>query len=252
MKRFTLLLVGVFALTACLGDDFGDSLQGAWQLSAGTHQGEPVPILETHPITMNLDGDQIGGTAACNGYGGTFSLSGSDFSLTEGLSWTEMGCMPSEVMTSEQAFLGALAAVDRIAYAGELLTMSGPGTELTFESLPAVPTADLTGTTWLLDGIIEGDAVTSIQGERATLELFTDGSFIGSTGCRTIAGSYVISGAEVLFTSFSADGDCSPELVEQDNRVISALEGGFRVEIDGDRLSTWTARDEGLIYRADS
>ena len=42
------------------------------------------------------------------------------------------------------------------------------------------------------------------------------------------------------------------ELVEQDSRVISVLEGGFRIEIEGDRMTTWVAGDEGLIYRADS
>lgn len=252
MKRLSLLVICVSAISACLGSDFGDSIQGAWELEEGTHQGESIPVLETHPITMNLEADQIGGTAACNAYGGRFRISGSKFSLTEGLSWTEMGCMPSEVMNSEQAFLAALTAVDTVAYDGDSLTMSGNGTELRFTALAPVPTAELTGTVWVLRGLIQGDAVSSAQGERATLELFTDSSFIGSTGCRTIAGNYVVTGAEVVFTDFSAEGECSAELANQDSQVISALEGGFRVEIDGDRMTTWVAGDEGLSYLAET
>ena len=94
--------------------------------------------------------------------------------------------------------------------------------------------------------------MTSVSGERATLELFTDGSFIGSTGCRDISGSYVISGPNVQFTNWGAHGECPSEFAQQDSRVISALEAGFRVEIEEDQMTTWVAGDEGLIYRADT
>lgn len=43
---------------------------GSWQLMSGTVDGRPVPIVDSHPITLNIDGYVIGGTAACNGYGG--------------------------------------------------------------------------------------------------------------------------------------------------------------------------------------
>jgi len=115
-----------------------------------------------------------------------------------------------------------------------------------------ITTADLQGTVWILDGLVQGEAVTSVSGDRATLEFFTDGSLIGSTGCRTITGSYVVSGAEVTFTDWAAYGECPASLATQDSRVISGLEGGFRVEIEGDTLTTWVTGTEGLIYKADS
>lgn len=240
------------ALAACLGSDFTDSVDGAWELESGTLDGAPLPIISSHPITMTLDGEQIGGTAACNSYGGQFSLEGSEFSIQDGLAWTEMACMPQEVMDAERGFLEALTRADRLQLTDGGLILTGVDTEMSFKRLPAVPTAELTETVWVLDGLIQGDAVTSpVQGRRATLELEDGGTFTGSTGCRKISGTYQITGAEVQFTQFAAEGDCGPDLQEQDSKVISALEGGFRVEIDGDRLTTWVAGDEGLAYVAE-
>lgn len=243
-------MVAVVGLTACLGNDFSDSLEGSWELQSGTYDGEPIPMVDSHPITVTFDGEQIFGTAACNGYGGKWQINNGTFQILE-IAWTEMACGPSEVMDSEAAYLSALSNVETVEPADGMLVMTGSRTEMTFTQLAPVPTADLLGTVWVLDGLVQGDVVSSVSGERATLELFSDGSFIGSTGCRTIAGSYVITGADVQFTTWGAEGDCPAELAEQDSRVISALEGGFRVEIDGDRMTTWVAGDEGLVYRAE-
>ena len=60
-----------------------------------------------------------------------------------------------------------------------------------------------------------------------------------------------MNGAEVQFTDLAASGECGEALAAQDNHVISALEGGFRVEIDGDQLTTRVSGDEGLVYRAE-
>ena len=251
MRRIALIAVIAVTASACLGNDSGGSRDGSWQLVSGEVDGTPVPIIDTHPITLTIEGDQIGGTAACNGYGGTVSFEGGLFTITEAFI-TEMACAPQEVMQSEALFTTALFRAESAEITHPKLTLSGPGVTLEFEPLPPVPTADLLGTVWVLDGLIQDETVTSVSGERATLELFTDGSFIGSTGCRDISGTYVVTGAEVQFTNFGAHGECPQDLAEQDSRVISSLEGGFRVEIEENRMTTWTRGNEGLIYRADS
>jgi heat shock protein HslJ len=225
---------------------FGPETYGDWQLTGGWIDGEPIPMLDTHPITLSVDEEGIGGVAACNHYG---SIPGED-----GYSITEMACMPEKVMESETAYITALGLVEKSVVEDGLLVV-GHGereVELMYERLDPAPTAELLGTVWVLDGLIHGDTVSSVMGEKATLELFSDGSVIGSTGCRDFSGSYVISGGAVQFTDFRAEGECSADLVDQDSHVISALEGGFRVEIDGDRMTTWVAGDEGLIFRAEN
>lgn len=251
MRRLAPLVVVALLATGCLGSDFAASAEGAWELESGTYDGDPIPIVDSHPITMTLEDGQIGGTAACNSYGGQYRLSGNGFSLEGGLSVTEMACQPDEVMESEQRFLNALVSVGTVELGNARLVMRGENIELVFSLLPPVPTSELTGTLWVLNGLVHGDAVSSpiSSAETATLELFDDGSFAGSTGCRTISGTYQITGAEVQFTNWGAEGECPDELSEQDGRVISALEGGFRIEIDGDRMTTWVAGDEGLLYR---
>ncbi|MEE8406481.1 MAG: META domain-containing protein [Acidimicrobiia bacterium] len=249
MRRIALIPFLALVITACIVPT--SSLEGAWQLETGTFDGVPIPMVASHPITMTLEGDQITGTAACNGYGGTYHVSGGLFSITE-FAMTEMACFPTEVMASERVYTNALFNVEAAEKIDGKLVMSGSRTEMVFAEFEPVPTADLMGTVWVLDGLVQGETVSSVSGERATLELFTDGSFIGSTGCRTIVGSYVTSGAEVQLTNFAANGECPAELSSQDSRVISALEGGFRVEIEGDRMTTWVGGDERLIYRADS
>jgi heat shock protein HslJ len=72
MRRFALLIVIALTSAACLGPGSTDSVEGPWQLTTGTVDGEEIPILESHPITIVFEGDQVSGTASCNGYGGTY------------------------------------------------------------------------------------------------------------------------------------------------------------------------------------
>lgn len=249
MKKIVLLAL---VLSACATGASGPDTDGAWQLTAGTYDGSPIPIPPSHPITMALDGDEVGGTAACNGYGGTLQIgAGGRFSLGS-VAITEMACMPIGVMEAEQMFVAALLDADHIALSDDVLSLTGPDTEMAFTLLPPVPTADLIGTTWVLDALLAGDAVTSVGGDPATLHLFDDGTFTGSTGCRRIAGSYIVTGAEVQLTNFGTEGECGGELASQDSHVVSVLEGGFRVEIEGDRLTILVPGDEGLTYQAQS
>lgn len=235
---------------ACLGSDFADSVEGSWQMTSGTVGGEEIPLISSHPITISFEANEVTGTASCNGYGGTFELSGSEISFGN-LAMTEMGCFPEETMKAEALFAQGLTMVNLVAVDGGL-TLSGEDVEMTFERLEPVPEAELTNTVWVLDGLITGDAVSSVSGERATLELFSDGSVLGGSGCRLLQGQYMISGPEVVLTEFSAEGECDPALADQDSHVVAVLGDGFRVEVDGQRMTLWSAGDVGLSYRADA
>lgn len=206
--------------------------------------------MDGHPITLSFTEGGAGGTAACNGYGGTYTVSGNEITFSE-IFGTEMACFPDETMTSEQMYLDAFSRVETFAMGEDTLTLSGEGIELEFVALPPVPIAELTGTVWVLDSLVQGDSVSSVVGERATLELFTDGSMLGSTGCRSLNGRYTVTGAEVLLNELSAEGEC-PELVDQDSLVVTVLGDGFRAAIEGDTLTLSSVGNEGLIYKAES
>ncbi len=106
-------------------------LAGTWQLMEGSGPDGEVDLVDGHPITLEIDGAQWRGTAACNDYSATATLDGDALELTQ-LLWTEMACHPPEVMESESAYLAALRTVDTLAYEDGELTLTGPGTQLTF------------------------------------------------------------------------------------------------------------------------
>ena len=225
------------------------SLGGEWQLQAGTNQGQAIPIVAGSRITLKIDGNEVGGTAACNQYGGKIHVSGTTISITE-LIQTEMACLDDRLMASESAYLGSLARVTAAGRNGGSLVLTGPEVELRFGRVAPVADVDLIGTTWTLDSLISGDAVSSTVGE-ARLELQGDGRIAASTGCRNVTGSYTVSERQVQVRLDPYDMiGCVAPLGDQDAHILDVLSNGFAVAIDGDRL-TLTAGDNGLGYRAE-
>lgn len=219
-----------------------------WRFVRGTGPDGAIPLVDGWPITLTFDEDTFGGTAACNGYGGSYTFDGSAITLSE-LGWTEMGCDGS-VMESEAAFLESLQLVGSAELADDQLLLTADGVELTFAPETPVPTAELVGQLWLLDTLIQGEAASSVQGDPALLLLDADGNVSGGTGCRTFTGSYIVNGGSVLFPDFAMEGDCVAQLSEQDNLVVTVLGDGFTPTIDGERLTLTSAGNEGLSYRA--
>jgi heat shock protein HslJ len=218
---------------------------GSWRMVDG-----PVAPIDGWDVTVTIDGEEIGGTAACNGYGGTVAWDGDgSFSVGE-LAQTEMACEPSAVMDLEQAFLTSLATVTEFTVEDDRLILRGSSDAWIFEALPPVPTADLVGTAWQLDGYVAGETVSNEPGmETATLTLRADGTVTGSTNCRSVSGTWIESGAEILLTELSADGDCpDPAASDLDGRILEVLGDGFTVEIDGRRLTITSQAGVGLTY----
>ena len=244
-------------------DDASDAtVQGDWVLRSGHLDGEEITLVDDWNVTMSIEGDRIGGTAACNSYGGTvevgdeFALGGS-FVVGE-LSWTEMGCEP-EVMELEQRFLAALGRVDSYELADTLsLAETGVGTGLVFDRVEPVDDAELVGATWRLDTLIQGDTASNSPGMDAAFLTFSDdGTLVGSTGCRRLEGEWMLSGATIQIPILSAIDDptagvCAPESEALDGDIISVVESGSVVEIDGNRLTLTAPGGDGLSFVAES
>jgi heat shock protein HslJ len=219
-----------------------------WELVSGTVDGTEVTLVGSHPVTLTISDEEIGGTAACNGYGATVTVSGSTIEIGE-LASTAMACAPDEVMESETQYLEALPRVEEFTSTASRLTLTGEGVELSFIALPQVTIADLTGEVWVLESLIQGAIVSNAAGDRATLELYTDGSMLGSTGCRSLHGSYTVDGAEVVMTEMSAEGECPEDLREQDSHVVTVLGDGFRAIVEDRTLTLTSTGEQGLVYR---
>lgn len=225
--------------------------QGDWQLVEGTVNGQAVPILEDYRITLTLEGSRIGGTSACNSYGGTLRVEGGRLRI-EDLAQTAMACVDEAAMTAEAIYMSGLAEADSIGLDGDELLIEGPGVELRYAELAPPPTAELVDTVWTLETLVMGDVASSALGEPATLELRrSDGTVHGSTGCREFDGTWVEQGDEILTPKlFTDDRACPPELQEADSHVLAVIGDGFRASVDGDQLTLTDDGGAGLVYRA--
>jgi heat shock protein HslJ len=225
--------------------------QGSWQLTSGRAGGAEIPIVDDHPITLTIEGSQIGGTSACNTYGGRLTVTGGRLEITE-LGMTMMGC-DQPAMAAEAAYTSALAGVNSIGNGGDELVLRGPDVELRFTSLAPLPTAELIDTSWVLETVFVGDVASSTVGEPATLELRPDGRLRGSTGCRTFTGSWVKEGEQVLASTMTMDGsECPPELSRQDQQVVGVIGEGFVPSVVGNLLTLTDPGGVGLVYRVEA
>ena len=254
MQRLATALV-LLASTACGAAGVsptpqpGDP-QGSWQLVALESTAGSVPLLDDHPVTLTLNGSSVGGRAACNEYGGRIEGTGNDITIGE-LAWTAMACMPDQVMEVEAAYVDALTAVRSIRLDGDELVLEGTDLELRFTRLPDPPTAELVDTEWTLETLLVGDVAAAAVGEPATLLLGSDGTFSGSTGCRTFEGEWIERGEQLLATTFAmGDEVCSEELTAQDQQVTTVIGDGFVPSVEGDLLTLVDPGGIGLVYRA--
>ena len=223
---------------------------GAWILDKGTVDGQPIPVVADHPITFSVDGSTIGGTAACNHYGATLKLVDGVLRFDE-LGSTAMLCgePDGDVMLSEAAFHRALGGVVGARREGPLLVLFGPTVELLFSRLAPIDVAALVGTDWVLESVVDGDVVSAADGEPGLLRFDVDGTFGGSTGCRSFTGTWTEFQGEVTATQMTMDDrDCPADLAEQDGTVTDVV-GGSRPTVEGDRLTLTANGGRGLVYR---
>ena len=104
-------------LTGCSDDRPDVDVLGSWLLVSGT---------------TFADGS-VGGRAPCNDYGVAYELDGHELDLTAdgGVAQTLVGC-DGAAGELESAYLDALGGTRTAARDGEVLTLSGDGTELEF------------------------------------------------------------------------------------------------------------------------
>ncbi len=238
------------------GPDSGGApsdLDGEWLLADATIDGAALAPVDGYPITLEIDGDRIGGNAGCNGFGGSFTRDGSDVELID-VSITEMACADPAPMEAESAFIQGLWRVVSIERSGDGLILTGEDVSLTYS--PVAPTTDASaiGTTWTLDSLLDGfTASSTINGaDVATLVLDDAGTFTASTGCREIAGDYTLEDDRLVLQFETDDFACEGPAGEQDPSVLAVLQQQTALEVVETRL-TLTAEDgTGLSYRTES
>ena len=243
----TLGLLGCGSAGAPTTRDAPVDATGTWQLTSGEMDGIAMALAPDFPISMTVDGSQVSGRSACNFYSGEIVVDGGRVRFSQ-TSMTQMACQ-DVVMAAESAFFAALGRIGAASLDDGGLVLSGPGVRLEFERLPPPPVADIVGTHWILESLVNGDVVSNVAGARATLRLDPGGTFSGSTGCRTFHGKWVAADGGIATPEWGADGECPANLAAQDSHVVGVIEG-FRASVDGRTLTLRASGGDGLIYRA--
>ncbi|MGZ4765500.1 MAG: META domain-containing protein, partial [Ilumatobacteraceae bacterium] len=128
-----------------------------------TEDSSPKKLVEGTYIRLGFSDDaRITASAGCNTMGGPYKIDGERLVVAE-LSTTEIGCDPARHAQDE--WLAEFLARDP-AYTlddDDHLLLRSNGTEIELlDRRVADPDRPLEGTVWQLDGIIDGDAASSV------------------------------------------------------------------------------------------
>jgi len=238
------------------GDGDGDAsaiVGPTWILGAASVEAlidEVAPDDARVTIRFESDGS-AGGSAGCNSFAGGYTA-GDDGSLSiEAGGMTQMAC-EEPLMRLETAYVAALGEVTswQVLDEGAGLVLAGGETALTYV---AEQPLSIEGRRWRVDAIaIGGDAVSStIAGADADLA-FDAGSVSGTTVCNRLVGAYTIDGGSSEGSiSFSDVGTtkklCEPDVMDQEQQILTALEAAATYSIAGSTMSLLDADGAFLL-----
>lgn len=228
----------------------------AWDLvSYQGVNGTMTTVIPGTTITAVFSpGGQLGGSAGCNHYFGTYAADGSTFTV-KGIGSTLMACLDPGVMDQESRYLSLLGSAATFRIDGDRLAISdATGTViLIFEKAkPPVP-LPLTGTTWVLESLSTGTGGISslIAGTEIDANFSADGKLTGSAGCNQYFADYTLSGSSLgIGPAGSTKKYCGEpaDLMQQEQSYLSLLGSVAAYEIDGNRLVLKDSRGSGILF----
>jgi heat shock protein HslJ len=213
------------------------SLEGTrWQLvgfDTGTASESPVAGSQ---ITAEFTDGKIGGTAGCNGYGGSYTVSGSNITFGE-LNQTLIGC-DTPLAEQEARYTAALLAATAYQLTGNTLTIDHPGGVLRFEKLQPTPDQALEGITWQLTTFVTGEVASSLFADTRITAQFAGGKLSGEAGCNSYSGGYTVTGNGITVGELGATKmACAADVMAQEQAFLQALGAATTFQIAGDTLT---------------
>lgn len=233
-----------------------------------TQPAAPVPALEgtswtvtaiqgtatitDNPPLLDFADGQITGTSGCNRFFGPFKQDQAKLTLGP-TGATMMACTDEAVTAQETTLFQAFEKVTGVQAvdAGVELTGADGKVLLALKVREPEPDKPLQGTNWILDGIIEGDAVSSVVGDDPITLTIADGK-LHASACNQINGDATVDGQNLKVGPLMSTRMACPSEEEtiQEGQLIAYLEAATGFEIKGSTL-TITAGDNGLAFRAE-
>jgi heat shock protein HslJ len=188
---------------------------------------------------------KVSGSAGCNRYSGTYTVSGNSITISSSVATTMIMCDES-VMEQESAYLKALAEAKTYAVNGDQLTLAGA--DKTSLVIYNAQSQDLTGTSWEATGYNNGkQAVVGVQaGTTLTADFGKDGTLSGNSGCNTYSGGYKVNGDQITIGPLASSMMACEEpagVMEQEAQYLAALQSAATYQIEGNVLQLRTKDD---------
>jgi len=237
--------VGIMILTACAssGSQQGGDLTGkVWAL---TELMGKAPLAGTG-ISAEFTADgTVAGSAGCNRYSGTYTVSGGNITFSTQSAMTMMMC-EQPVMDQESAYMQALGEARTFAVKGDQLTLfGGDGTGL---AVYEAQSQELAGTTWEVTAFNNGKqaVVGVLEGTTLTASFGKDGNISGNAGCNNYNGPYKVDGDQITIGPLASTMKmCSDPagIMDQEAQYLAALQSAANYQIEGNVLELRTKDD---------
>jgi heat shock protein HslJ len=220
----------------------GDLTGQVWALTELL--GKP-PVAGTGVSAEFTTDGKLSGSAGCNRYAGSYTVSGSNLTIATPLASTMMMCDP-DVMGQETLYLITLGEARTFSVKGDKLTLTGADGKalVTYKA----QSQDLAGSNWDVTGYNNGKqaVVSVITGTTLTASFGKDGTLSGNSGCNTFSGPYKLDGNHITIGPLASTMMmCSDPagVMEQEAQYLAALQSAATYQIDGNVLQLRTKDD---------
>jgi len=253
MKRHALRLNLVIAAVAILGACSSGAPPGAPALGLDgrtflSTDLQGAVLAPGSRISLAFKDGNLGASGSCNHMGGTYTIDGDRLTTTQ-LSMTEMAC--DEPRMAQDTWLARLLENVRINLTVDTLVLDDGTVRLTLlDRKVANPDRPIEGTRWVVDGIVSGQAVSSVPaGVTASIRI-AGGRVDVESGCNTGGGTVNVTADTLTFGPIATTQmACGPEAMAMEAAITRILADPVRYTVEADVL-TLAAGDSGLTLRA--
>ena len=194
------------------------------------------------------DAMQLGVSAGCNSMGAPYSIADSTLHLPGPMITTEMAC--DAALMEQDTWIAAFLDGAAMTTDGQMLVLTKDGDTLTLmDEKVANPDRPIEGTTWVVEGLVQNQAVSSVPAGLSSTLVFADGK-VAYAGCNQGSGSATIGESTITFGPMATTRMACPQpAMDLEQFVLGVLSGEVTATVDADALHLLGAGG-GLDLRA--
>lgn len=227
-----------------------DSFEGQTYLSQDvTVDGAQKPLVPASELRLSFEPGRVSTAAGCNTISGEGGITDGVLTITS-IAQTQMACEP-DLMAQERWWVEFLQGGPTAEPGDRSLTLTSGTTVVAMTAEDATPDLPLDGTLWQLDGIVEGDAASSVPAGLTSAMSITGGVMtVTVADCRSTSVKVQETGTTLTFDPEPfATSTCEGDAAALDAVVSDVYVGGqVQVLVSVNSLSVTGSGSSKLDY----